>query len=286
MVPSPDINFSGQIKLPMKPPTQIGIDHEGNLIRSFPFNMKADSHTELSLLAKSTRRQSLSMLQRVTSSTHRMQIVYKVGNSVEEISPITSTTTATTVTTNQEDTSDPTTQNSDYSDDDTKNPSAVPDSVCEDACDSFVTTNQGDTLDPATQNSDYSNADTKSPRAVPDSVSENAQGNTPFPTNQKSHKSDDHMKCKSFVADSICEDEGDTVLTTNKVKTSDPTTQNSDYSDDDNIKSLSVVPDAVSQDAFDFESPNSPGFEVQLPHSFSTEYLADSSYTFASQGLI
>ena len=61
MVPSPVLNFLGQIKLPMKPPTQIGIDHGGNLIRSFPFNMKADSRTELSQLAMSTRRQSLSM---------------------------------------------------------------------------------------------------------------------------------------------------------------------------------------------------------------------------------
>ena len=129
-VPSPDLNFLGQIKLPMKPPTQIGIDHGGNLIRSFPFNMKADSRTELSWLAKSTRRQSLSMSQRVTSSTSGMQIVYKVANSVKEISSITSTTTSTTVTTNQGDTSYPVTQNSDYSNDDTKSPSAVTDSVC------------------------------------------------------------------------------------------------------------------------------------------------------------
>ena len=27
MVPSPDVNFIGPVKLPMKPPTQIGIDH-------------------------------------------------------------------------------------------------------------------------------------------------------------------------------------------------------------------------------------------------------------------
>ena len=216
MVPSPDLNFLGQIKLSMKHPTQIGIDHGGNLIRSFPFNMKADSHTEFSRLAKSTRRQSLSMSQRVTSSTSGMQIVYKVANSVKEISSVTSTTTFTTVTTNQGNTSYPVTQDSDYSDDDTKSPSAVTDSVSQDARDSLVTTSQGDTLDPATQNSDYSNADTKSPRAVPDSVSENAQGNTPFPTDQNSHKSDDHTKCESFVADSISEDGGDTVVTTNK----------------------------------------------------------------------
>ena len=63
--------------------------------------MKADSRTELSQLAKSTRRQSLSMSRRVTSSTSGMQIVYKVASSVEEISSITSTTTSTTVTTNQ-----------------------------------------------------------------------------------------------------------------------------------------------------------------------------------------
>ena len=129
MVPSPDLNFSGQIKLPMKPPTQIGIDHGGNLIRSFPFNMKADNRTELSQLAKSTRRQSLSISQRVTSSTSGMQIVYKVANSVEEISSVTSTTTVTAVTTSHGDTLDPTTQNSDYSNDDIKNPRAVPNSV-------------------------------------------------------------------------------------------------------------------------------------------------------------
>ena len=74
------------------------------------------------------------------------------------------------------------------------------------------------------------------------------------------------------------------MVTTNKGKRSDPTTQNSDYLDDDNTKS--VVPDSVSEDAFDFESQNSPVFRVQLPHSFSTEYPADSSYTFTSQGLI
>ena len=150
----------------------------------------------------------------------------------------------------------------------------------------MVTTSQGDTLDPATQNSDYSNADTKSPRAVPDSVSENAQGNTPFPTDQNSHKSDDHTKCKSFVADSISEDEGDTVVTTNKGITSEPTTQNSNYSDEDDTKSLRVVPNSVSEDAVDYDSQNSPVFGVQMPHSFSTEYPANSSITFVSQGLI
>ena len=283
-VPSPDLNFLRQVKLPMKPPTQIGVDHGGNLIRSFLFNMKADSRTELSRLAKSTRRQSLSLAQRVTSSTSGMQIVYKVANSVEEISSVTSTTTSSTVTTNQGNISYPVTQNSDYSDeDDTKSPSAVLDPVCQDACDSLVTTSQGDTLDPTVQNSDYSDEDnTKSPRAVPDS----AQGNTPCPTIQNSHKSDDHTKCKSFVADSMSEDKDDNVETTNQGITSEPSNQNSDYSDEDNTKSLSVVPDSVSEDAVDYDSQNSPVFRVQMPHSFSTEYPADSSITFASQGLI
>ena len=288
MVPSPDVNFIGPVKLPMKPPIQIGIDHGGNLIRSFPFNMKADSRTELSRLAKSTRRQSLSLSQRVTSSTSGMQIVYKVANSVEEISFVTSTTTSTTVTTNQGNTSYPGTQNSDYSnEDDTKSPSAVLDPVCQDACDSLVTTSQGDALDPTAQNSDYSDEDhTKSQGAVPNSVSGNAQGNSPCPTNQHSHRSDDHTKCKSFVADSILEDEGDTVVTKKKGKTAETTNQNSDYSDEDDTKSLSVIPDSVSEDAVDYDSQNSPVFGVQMPHSFSTEYPADSSITFASQGLI
>ena len=84
-----------------------------------------------------------------------MQIVYKVANSVEEISSVTSTTTSTTVTTNQGNTPYPVTQNSDYSDeDDTKSPSAALDPVCQDACDSLVTTIQGDTLDPTAQNSE------------------------------------------------------------------------------------------------------------------------------------
>ena len=133
----------------------------------------------------------------------------------------------------------------------------------------------------------YSDEDhTRSQGAVPNSVSGNAQGNTPCPTDQHSHRSDDHIKCKSFVADSILEDEGDTVVTKNKGITAETTNQNSDYSDEDDTKSLSVVPDSVSEDAVDYDSQNSPVFRVQMHHSFSTEYPADSSITFASQGLI
>ena len=54
-------------------------------------------------------------------------------------------------------------------------------------------------------------------------------------------------------------------------------------------KSVSVVPDSVSEDDLDdisVDSQNSPVFRVQAPHSFSTEYPGDESVAFTSQGLV
>ena len=41
VVPAPGIDFSNQYRFTMKPATQVAIDYLGNVIKDFPFNMKA-----------------------------------------------------------------------------------------------------------------------------------------------------------------------------------------------------------------------------------------------------
>ena len=94
VVAPPTLDFQGQVKRPLKPPTQVGVDGAGNIIKSFPFNMKGARRSAVLRLAKTTRRRSLSLSQRVTSSCNTTSIVYKYSESSEETSAVTSTTTA------------------------------------------------------------------------------------------------------------------------------------------------------------------------------------------------
>ena len=94
VVAPPTLDFQGQVKRPLKPPTQVGVDGAGNIIKSFPFNTKGARRSAVLRLAKTTRRHSLSLLQRVTSSCNTTSIVYKYSESSEETSAVTSTTTA------------------------------------------------------------------------------------------------------------------------------------------------------------------------------------------------
>ena len=94
VVVPPTLEFQRQFKKSLKPPTQVGVDGDGNLITSFPFNMKGARTSAVLRLAKTTRRRSLSLSQRVTSSCNTTSIVYKYSESSEETSAVTSTTTA------------------------------------------------------------------------------------------------------------------------------------------------------------------------------------------------
>ena len=94
VVAPPTLDFQRQFKSSLKPPTQVGVDGDGNLITSFPFNMKGARTSAVLRLAKTTRRRSLSLSQRVTSSCNTTSIVYKFSESSEETSAVTSTTTA------------------------------------------------------------------------------------------------------------------------------------------------------------------------------------------------
>ena len=69
VVPAPGIDFSNQYRFTMKPATQVAIDYLGNVIKDFPFNMKAFTRMEMGHLSKSTRRNALSLSRRVTSTT-------------------------------------------------------------------------------------------------------------------------------------------------------------------------------------------------------------------------
>ena len=94
VVVPPTLDFQRQVKRSLKPPTQVGVDGDGYLIESFPFNTKGARRSAVLRLAKTTRRRSLSLSQRVTSSCNTTSIVYKFSESSEETSAVTSTTTA------------------------------------------------------------------------------------------------------------------------------------------------------------------------------------------------
>ena len=94
VVVPPTLDFQRQVKRSLKPPTQVGVDGDGYLIESFPFNTKGARRSAVLRLAKTTHRRSLSLSQRVTSSCNTTSIVYKFSESSEETSAITSTTTA------------------------------------------------------------------------------------------------------------------------------------------------------------------------------------------------
>ena len=51
VVPAPGIDFSNQYRFTMKPATQVAVDFMGNVIKDFPFNMKAFTHTEMGHLS-------------------------------------------------------------------------------------------------------------------------------------------------------------------------------------------------------------------------------------------
>ena len=140
VVPAPGIDFSNQYRFTMKPATQVAIDYLGNVIKDFPFNMKAFTHTEMGHLSKSTRRNALSLSHRVTSTTsgQGQQVIYKMSQSVEETSCVSSTTTMHPKNdlSGQETKSDTSeSSNGDYLEDETKSVSVVPDSVMEDDSD-------------------------------------------------------------------------------------------------------------------------------------------------------
>ena len=79
VVPAPGIDFSNQYRFTIKPATQVAIDYLGNVIKDFPFNMKAFTHMEMGHLSKSTRRNALSLSHHVTSTTsgQGQQVIYK-----------------------------------------------------------------------------------------------------------------------------------------------------------------------------------------------------------------
>ena len=95
VVPAPGINFSNQYRFTMKPATQVAVDFISNVIKDFPFNMKAFTCTEMGHLSESTRRNALSLSRHVTSTTsgQGQQVIYKMSQSVEETSCVSSTTT-------------------------------------------------------------------------------------------------------------------------------------------------------------------------------------------------
>ena len=77
-------------------------------------------------------------------------------------------------------------------------------------------------------------------------------------------------------------------LSGQETKSDTSESSNGDYLEDE-TKSVSVVLDSVSEDDIDdisVDSPNSPVFGVQAPHSFSTEYPGDESVAFTAQGLV
>ena len=140
VVPAPGIDFSNQYRFTMKPATQVAIDYLGNVIKDFPFNMKAFTCTEMGHLSKSTRRNALSLSCHVTSTTsgQGQQVIYKMSQSVKETSCVSSTTTMhpkndLSGQETKSDTSD--SSNGDYLKDETKSVSVVPDSVTEDDSD-------------------------------------------------------------------------------------------------------------------------------------------------------
>ena len=140
VVPAPGVDFANQYRFTMKPATQVALNYLGNVIKDFPFNMKAFTCTELGHLSKSTRRNALSLSCHVTSTTsgQGQQVIYKMSQSVKETSAVTSTTTMLPKSdvSGQEtksDTSD--SSNGDYLEDEMKSVSVVPDSVLEDDID-------------------------------------------------------------------------------------------------------------------------------------------------------
>ena len=94
VVPTPcTLDFQRQYKLSMKPATQVGVDADHNVLTSFPFNVKGMRRSEIMNLAKTTRRRSLSLSHRVTSTSNTSSVVYKFSECSEETSAVTSTTT-------------------------------------------------------------------------------------------------------------------------------------------------------------------------------------------------
>ena len=95
VVPAPGIDFSNQYRFTMKPATQVAVDYLGNVIKDFPFNMKAFTCMEMGYLSKSTRRNALSLSRHVTLTTsgQGQQVIYKMSQLVEETSCVSSTTT-------------------------------------------------------------------------------------------------------------------------------------------------------------------------------------------------
>ena len=147
VVPAPGVDFANQYRFTMKPATQVALDYLGNVIKDFPFNMKAFTRTELGHLSKSTRRNALSLSHRVTSTTsgQGQQVIYKMSQSIEETSDVTSTTTMLPKTDmyGQETNSDTSfSSNGDYLEDETKSVSVVPDSVSEDDIDDISVDSQ------------------------------------------------------------------------------------------------------------------------------------------------
>ena len=136
---SVDIPFSNQYRFTMKPATQVAVDYLGNVIKDFPFNMKAFIHMEMGHLSKSTRRNALSLSRRVTSTTsgQGQQVIYKMSQSVEETASVSSTTTMhpndLTGQETKSNTSD--SSNGDSLEDETKSVSVVPDLMMEDDID-------------------------------------------------------------------------------------------------------------------------------------------------------
>ena len=93
VVPAPGIDFSNQYRFTIKPATQVAVDYLGNVIKDFPFNMKAFTRMEMGDLSKSTRTNALSLSHHVTSTTsgQGQQVIYKMSQSVEETSAVTTT---------------------------------------------------------------------------------------------------------------------------------------------------------------------------------------------------
>ena len=134
LVPAPGEDFANQYRFTMKPATQVALNYLGNVIKDFPFNMKAFTHTEMSHLSKSTRRNALNLSHHVISTTsgQGQQVIYKMSQSVEETSAVTSTTTMLPKSdmSGQEtksDTSD--SSNGDYLEDETKTDSVSEDDI-------------------------------------------------------------------------------------------------------------------------------------------------------------
>ena len=137
VVPAPGVDIAKQYRFTMKPATQVAVDYLGNVIKTFPFNIKAFTQTELGYLSKSTRRNALSLSRHVTSTTsgQGQKVVYKMSQSVKETSAVTSTTTLLSKSelSGQETKSDTSvSSDGDYLEDETKSVSVVPDLVSED----------------------------------------------------------------------------------------------------------------------------------------------------------